>query len=364
MTNKTHLRESVSNWIVDDSHPVCEPHPSDIFLSSPKPVHKSSLSEIFSPNKENTLFDNLLTKRTCFKPTQHVSVNPSDVFQVIKSFTEPELKRRKLCESTDFLVFPAEPFQVLPISPVKSIEEDEPTPLPPADLDDDDVTFEEDINQMCEVFPVVKSVAPKRKTQPRTRASIVATDGAEITTDIDFGKRGNGNQPWQSCGAAPSKIGKMRRMTFTINSSSPVERTLQVRVRTEDHQPKMHKGKLVLCTGDRCCMKTKVEGRKKPVVQCDERLTELTLPEVKVSSSFPSTSMELYLKPEWNGLGPNKTRPSFDVFVELIDCETGKVHELLSWDTELQSHKFESSHKAKVLENASQSSTSTHTVYL
>merc|ERR1712137_1146186 len=82
------------------------------------------------------------------------------------------------------------------------------------------------------------------------------------------------------------------------------------------------------------------------------------MPPVEVSIAN-SPSVQFYLKPEWNGLGVGKTRPCFDVVLELVDCHTGNAHELLSWSTELQSHKFESSAKAKSLEKGSPSSIST-----
>merc|ERR1712000_139413 len=106
-----------------------------------------------------------------------------------------------------------------------------------------------------------------------------------------------------------------------------------------------------------------VEGRKKPVIQCAERLNELTLPEVLISSSQPA-SFDVFLKPEWNGLGKNKTRPSFEVFIELVDKTSGEVHELCVFDTELQSHKFESSPKARSMENSSSCSSVKKTVNL
>jgi len=346
----------------DDSCPAGQPCTNIFALPSSHNIsQKSSLSDIFTP-KESNIFDGLLGKRPLVDK-KDCGVNPNAIFQVIKSYTDPLPKRPKLCESTDFLIFPELPakeyeqIQTHDNEPttIDSNVQNYPSPLSP-DNSDENEQMQDELEELFEPYPLITDVKKQKVTSSsasplQTDSIPIGTGDTKVSVEISFGKRGNGNQPWQQSSSTPSKIGKMRRMTFDLTSNSSTSKVFQVRIRTIDNQPKMHKGKLVLCSDDRCCVKKKVEGRKKPVIECHERLTEIILPEVSVSSSSSST-VEAYLKPEWNGLGANKTRPNFDVIVELVDCETGRVQQILEWETELQSHKFESSPKAKQMENA------------
>ena len=189
---------------------------------------------------------------------------------------------------------------------------------------------------------VVEQVIPTYKRSGPKKARTY-----NINYQITFGKRANGNQQWDIGCLAPPKIGKMRRMTFKLTcEGKDLPSGLTLTARCIDQMPGKHKGKLVLCTNDRCCEKKKVEGSRKAVTECEQRLNELTVP---VNFVENKCVVEFYLKPEWNGMGENKLRPPFEIVVDL-NLPNGESICLDSWTTELQSHKFESSTKGKAME--------------
>jgi len=277
------------------------------------------------------------------------TIAPNKIFKGISSFLP--LERQKLVASTEFLNF----------------------------SNDSTCFVMNDINEICDKQQntvheqqyikspkIKKSKLKKEKIQNENIVNIPSS--AELHTNknnntnlidvnVTFGIRGNGNQPWKQSRLAPPKIGKMRKITIDVNSNSNSVIPIQIRVRAEDIQKNLHKGKLVFCRDDRCCVKSKVPGRSKQNITCKahERNSTLYLPKTNISSSTPC-SFDLFLKPEWNGLGKNKIRPSFQVFIEAIDCNTQTVYPILTWETELQSHKFESSRKAKSMESIKTSS--------
>merc|ERR1712137_498044 len=313
------------------------------------------IESLFAKEKPKTFFDDFLTKRSYpFQNTvNYDTVAPQQVFQVIEGYT----KFRKLCDSTDFLQFPDEKLKLN--ASTESIEshqsEDESENAEPsthfshpheASYDsesDDDSSFEEQIDT--------------KEPLQTTRAPVLTKDGSvNVHAEVAFYKRENGNQAWEQSCSTPPKLGKMRKITCSARSSSETPHPVQFQFRTIDKHPGTHCSKLVLCRGDRCCVKVKQDGKKKkkPIVECVDRLNVLTIPQQMVDDKSPCFT-DVYLKPEWNGLGENKSRPSFEVVVELIDCSDKTVHEISRWDVELQSHKFESSTKAKEMEQTATS---------
>merc|ERR1712110_317973 len=327
----------------------------------------TTLDDIFAKRKSTENFDEILgAKRNYPFEVLKQTVNPADIFSAIRGFTQYEEqddcfarapKKQKLTASASFFAefeIPVEyPTQELSQEPSMDLLSDIDSLLGFPSSTEEEVP----INLPCAPEALACNFAP----QVPVHAPV---DGpVHITAELSFGKRGNGNQPWQTSCVAPPKIGKMRKITVQLSTTSPCPVAVQLRARTCDQDPHKHKGKLVLCSDDRCCIKTKVEGQRKPVIKCPQRLSRLDMPEVILSAEEPRT-INVFLKPEWNGLGANKTRPRFDVYLELVDCQSGEVHELLTWDTELQSHKFESSHKAKTMETTSSSSTFATTLTL
>merc|ERR1712137_1390986 len=258
------------------------------------------IESLFAKEKPKTFFDDLLTKRSYpFQNTvNYDTVAPQQVFQVIEGYT----KFRKLCDSTDFLQFPDEKLK---------------------------------LNASTESIESHQSEDESENAEPSTHFSHPheASYDSESDDDSSFEEQIDTKEPLQT-------------------TPHPV----QFQFRTIDKHPGTHCSKLVLCRGDRCCVKVKQDGKKKkkPIVECVDRLNVLTIPQQMVDDKSPCFT-DVYLKPEWNGLGENKSRPSFEVVVELIDCSDKTVHEISRWDVELQSHKFESSTKAKEMEQTATS---------
>jgi len=329
------------------------------------------LDDLFAKRKSCTEnFDDLLgTKRNYPFEVLKQTVNPADIFSAIREFTQHEepdtyfvhaAKKQKLNESSASVSF----FDFESVEPLNHSQAQFSQEHPDLDIVDIN-SFLGFPSSTEEEVHIGLPCAPQLPTcsMPPPLPVHAPVGPVHITAELSFGKRGNGNQPWQTSCVAPPKIGKMRKITVQLSTTSPCPVAVQLRARTIDQDPHKHKGKLVLCSDDRCCIKTKVEGQRKPVIKCPQRLSQLDMPEVLLSADEPR-SINVFLKPEWNGLGANKTRPRFDVYLELTDCQSGQVHELLTWDTELQSHKFESSHKAKTMETSSSSSTYATTLTL
>jgi len=363
MTATHSLRDSLSNWL-DSASTFCM---DDVLPQSNTGYQAQTLDDIFAKRKSSEQYDDILgVKRNYPYEVLKQTVNPADVFSAIRGFTQPEehphedsvhfAKRQRLNESTasvsflDDFDFREDEHQAQPLPQESTI----------VDLADIDslLGFPSSVEDIEANIQSVHPPIPECTYPPQLPMHAPADGPVQITAELSFGKRGNGNQPWQTSCVAPPKIGKMRKISVQLTSSSPYPMAVKLRARTCDQDPHKHKGKLVLCSDDRCCVKTKVEGQRKPVIKCPQRLSELVMPEVVLNPDEPTT-INVFLKPEWNGLGANKTRPRFDVYLELIDCQSGEAHELLAWDTELQSHKFESSHKAKCMETSANSTFAT-----
>merc|ERR1719197_518848 len=166
----THLRESVSNWIVDDSCPAGQPCTNIFALPSSHNIsQKSSLSDIFTP-KESNIFDGLLGKRPLVDK-KDCGVNPNAIFQVIKSYTDPLPKRPKLCESTDFLIFPELPakeyeqIQTHDNEPttIDSNVQNYPSPLSP-DNSDENEQMQDELEELFEPYPLITDVKKQKVT--------------------------------------------------------------------------------------------------------------------------------------------------------------------------------------------------------
>ena len=393
MTNFNFKKDSVSNWIVSGSEPTDNNTPDELFVLTNKATAASRTqreAEIQDP--DNELFG-LLSKKRPFVENQ--TIDPAVVFgpyfNNIRNIMDTQhIKRLKTSSIGDVSFFTSQ-FKHEPVDEVDDdqsssseinvenfcIEKDEEgfdeeeeyeyeTYVNTTTVNNNDSKIEEN------VYDLNNSILPNHQEEEEEEEELEkhevkpnnnyfhATDKDEeeilLSTEITFGKRGNGNQPWASSCIAPDKIGKMRRITVNYSlSSSPSfnVNNIAILVKTVDNQPDKHPGKLVLCTNDRCCEKVKEDGKKKPIMKCVERKTELTL---SVNPSFEKKSLDVYLKPEWNGLGPNKIRPKFTVTISLVNLSDNSViSELLSWDIELQSHKFESSKKAEQMENEGRS---------
>ena len=401
MTNFNFKKDSVSNWIVSGSEPTDNSTPDELFVVTNKATAASRAqgdAEIQDP--DNDLFG-LLSKKRPNPFVENQTIDPAVVFgpyfNNIRNIMDTQHnKKRKISLIQEFRFFPND-FKR------ETLQEDDEQSSNEINVDNfcvdkeneeyedeqgDIVEYEAYVNTKEEeevnnhhhdhckleenVYEQNIPILPKEeeedeeeeeeleKHEVKPNENYFSSSNEEevlLTTEITFGKRGNGNQPWANSCIAPDKIGKMRRINvnYSLNSPSSINvNNIAVLVKTVDNQPDKHPGKLVLCTNDRCCEKVKEDGKKKPIMKCVERKTELMLP---INPSFEKKTIELYLKPEWNGLGPNKIRPKFTVTISLVNLSDNSViNELLSWDIELQSHKFESSKKAEQMENEGRAS--------
>lgn len=388
-------KDSVSNWIVSGSEPTDNNTTTDeLFVLTNKATAASRTQrEAEIQDTENDLFG-LLSKKRPNPFLENQTIDPAAVFAPyldnIRTMMDTPHKRFKTPSMQDVSFFqsPAPTnhefdYKFKP-EPVNDDQEDEDESSSEINVDnfctdkeseEEEYEYESYVNTNEQVnndskieenvYERENPILPKdedeeeeeelEKHEVKPNDNYFQDDEAEeilLNTEITFGKRGNGNQPWASSCIAPDKIGKMRRITvnYSLSSSPSINvNNVAVLVKTVDNQPDKHPGKLVLCTNDRCCEKVKEDGKKKPVMRCNERKTELTL---AICPTFEKKSLDVYLKPEWNGLGPNKIRPKFTVSISLINLSNDSViSELLSWDIELQSHKFESSKKAEQMEN-------------
>jgi len=332
------LRDSVSSWIVSGTDeystesyiapPPANPNPPTVTHANEQPLELKTdfpidslpvWQEPFSGKKRTSSLNFSLDKLT---------VVPAQVFPFEHVFgtIRRELK-------------PHQPDTFSPPTP-KLEPEDISPPLKRQKLEVQQEIVEQGFCLPPREVPLTQP-APEPYHMP-----YVPPQSVKIDYVIQFGKRANGNQRWELGCLAPPKIGKMRRITFELNSE-PNSIPLTITAKCKDKNPGEHLGKLVLCNNDRCCEKKKIEGSRKSITECDQRLSELS---VTVNLSEGHCVVEFYLKPEWNGLGNNKLRPRFDISIELTDERNGNTFCLLSWDTELQSHKFESSTKGKSME--------------
>jgi len=338
------LRDSVSNWIVSGTDPdvapiECESLGSGSSLAYPSygvdaPTLFPDLEQeiIYAP--EDPFSSSLLGKKRTSSlnfSVDKLTVAPSEIFSQVFDNIQKELSvmAPAAIQTTSSLLPPSPepPKAVTKKTPRKTVQE------PPRKKQ----KLTEPIEQYEDEHEVVQRIPPKKSVSTYT-----------IKYNISFGKRANGNQQWDIGCLAPPKIGKMRRMTFKLTCDSKDSPSgLSLTARCIDLSPGKHKGKLVLCSNDRCCEKKKVEGSRKAITECDQRLNELTVP---VNFSEGKCTVEFFLKPEWNGMGENKLRPPFEINVSL-DLPNGESISLDTWETELQSHKFESSTKGKAMES-------------